>query len=183
MSVTSRHRVAGLTRRRLHGSAVAAPTAVALVAGAVFVSFGIGHFISHARDVADFRRYGIPAPNLAVWAVGAVELATGLALLVGLLVRVAAAALAADMVGVVATAGRVEGGFLNLGVAPFLFVAMVFLVWAGPGALALDRVLVRASVRAGSWRDRSGRQPSDGKKWVLGRSSRSPSTMMSTRSL
>jgi putative oxidoreductase len=150
MSVTSRHRVAGLMGRRLHGPAAAAPTAVALVTGAVFVSFGIGHFMSHARDVADFRRYGIPAPNVAVWVVGAVELASGLALLLGLLVRVAAAALAADMVGVVATAGRVEGGFLNLGVAPLLFVAMVFLMWAGPGALALDRVLVRTSVRAGS---------------------------------
>jgi putative oxidoreductase len=150
MSVTLRHRGAGLTKRRLHGPPAAASTAVALVAGVVFVSFGIGHFTSHARDVADFRRYGIPASNLAVWAVGAVECASGLALLLGLLVRVAAAALAADMVGVVATAGRVEGGFLNLGVAPFLFVAMAFLVWAGPGALTLDRVLGRTSVGAGS---------------------------------
>ena len=53
-------------------------------------------------------------------------------------------------VAVVATAGRVEGGFLNLGIAPMLFVAMVFLVWAGPGALSTDRRLFssdRASAR------------------------------------
>jgi putative oxidoreductase len=150
MTATLRHHVAGVTRRRLDGPPAAAPTAVAFVAGAVFVPFGIGHFISHARDVADFHRYGVPAPHFAVWAVGTVELVAGLALLLGLLVRVAGAVLAADMVGVVATAGRVEGGFLNLGVAPTLFVAMAFLVWAGPGALALDRVLVRTGVRAGS---------------------------------
>jgi hypothetical protein len=44
----------------------------------------------------------------------------------------------------------VAGGLLNLGVAPTLFVAVMFLVWAGPGALALDGVLVRTSVGAGS---------------------------------
>jgi len=41
-------------------------------------------------------------------------------------------------VGAIATAGRVEGGSFNLGVAPALLLAMLFLVWAGPGRLALD---------------------------------------------
>jgi putative oxidoreductase len=142
MSSTLGHRLGGLTTGRLLGPAAAAPTVVAVAAGVVFVSFGIGHFVGHASDVADFRRYEVPAPSLAVWAVGMVELLSGLALILGVLVRLAAAVLAADMVGVVATAGRVEGGFLNLGVAPILWMAMVFLVWAGPGTLALDRLFV-----------------------------------------
>jgi hypothetical protein len=53
--------------------------------------------------------------------------------------------LALDLVGVLATAGRVEGGFVNLGLASLLLAAMVFLIWAGPGALALDAGLRRRS--------------------------------------
>jgi putative oxidoreductase len=109
----------------------------------VFVAFGAGHLTNHASEVGDFRRYQVPLPSTAVWGVGLVELTGGLALILGLLVRPAAALLAGDMIGVVATAGRVEGGVLNLLVAPMLFVALVFLVWAGPGALGLDRVLAR----------------------------------------
>jgi putative oxidoreductase len=119
------------------------PTVVAVAAGAVFVSFGAGHLTNHASDVGDFRRYQVPLPSPAAWGVGLVEVTAGLALILGLLVRPAATLLAGDMIGVVATAGRVEGGFLNLVIAPLLFVAMVFLVWAGPGALGLDRVLAR----------------------------------------
>jgi putative oxidoreductase len=132
-------RLAGLMSPRLRGPSAAVPAAVA--AGAVFVSFGIGHFANHASEVADFRRYEVPVASVAVWAVGVAELVGGLALLLGLVVRLAATVLAADMVGVVATAGRVQGGSLNLGLAPVLFAAMAFLVWAGPGPLALDRVI------------------------------------------
>ena len=123
---------------RLRGWAGIVPTLVAAVAGVVFVSFGIGHFVDHASETADFRRYEVPFAGLAVCAVGVVELGGGLALILGVFVRPAAALLALDMVGVIATAGRVEGGFLNLAVAPLLLVAMLFLLWAGPGALSVD---------------------------------------------
>jgi len=54
--------------------------------------------------------------------------------------------LAGDMIGAIATAGRVEGGSFHLGVAPTLLVAMLFLLWAGPGLLAFDnRLLARVS--------------------------------------
>jgi putative oxidoreductase len=119
---------------------------LALPAGLIFVSFGVGHFSRHMAEVGDFRRYQVPFASSAVWAVGVVELGAGVALLVGLFVRPAAAALAADMVGVIATAGRVEGGWLNLGVAPLLLVVMLFLLWAGPGNLSADAVLRRRAV-------------------------------------
>jgi uncharacterized membrane protein YphA (DoxX/SURF4 family) len=137
------HRLVGLATPRLHGAPAALPAAVATIAGVVFLAFGVGHFAHHASEVADFRRYEVPVASLAVWSVGAAEVLAGLALVLGLFVRVAASVLAADMVGVVATAGRVEGGFLNLGVAPILFVGMVFLVWAGPGPLALEVLVAR----------------------------------------
>ena len=130
-----------LLEPRLHGAAAWVPTVVALVTGVIFLSFGIGKFTDHASEAVDFKRYEVPFASLAVYAAGLVETVGGVLLVLGLLTRVAAAALALQMVAVVATAGRVEGGFLNLGVAPMLFVAMVFVVWAGPGAVALDRRL------------------------------------------
>jgi putative oxidoreductase len=122
---------------------------VALAAGLIFVSFGVGHFARHMAEVTDFRRYQVPFPSLAVWAVGILELSAGVALALGLFVRPAGAVLAADMVGVLATAGRVEGGWLNLGLAPVLLAAMVFLVWAGPGRLSVDAALQRRAPAAG----------------------------------
>jgi putative oxidoreductase len=118
-------------------------TLVALAAGVIFVAFGVGHFANHGSEVADFRGYQVPFASLAVWAVGVVELSGGVALVLGLFVRLAAAVLAVDLVGVIATAGRVEGGFVNLGLAALLLAAMVLLVWAGPGALTLDAGLRR----------------------------------------
>ena len=58
----------------------------------------------------------------------------------GLGTRIAAAALAADMVGAISTAGRVEGGSFNLGVAPLTLGLMVVVLWAGPGRWSIDQV-------------------------------------------
>jgi putative oxidoreductase len=149
-------RLARLRTPRLEGPIAYLPTVVALATGLIFVSFGVGHFARHAAEVNDFRRYEVPFASSAVWAVGVVELGGGVALLVGLFVRPAAAALAGDMAGVIATAGRVEGGWLNLGVAPLLLAGMVFLLWAGPGSLSLDAVLQRRAVTA-----ERGREPND----------------------
>ena len=66
------------------------------------------------------------------------EVVGGVLLIVGLLTRAAAALLAGDMVGAIVTAGRVEGGAINLGLAPALLVGMLFLLWAGPGRWAAD---------------------------------------------
>ena len=134
---------------RVWGRAAAATTAVRVVTGVFFISVSIGKFTEHAQEVADFDRYGVPIPELAVYLVGAVELLGGIALVLGLATRVAALLLAADMIGAIATAGRVDGGTFHLGVAPTLLVAMLFLLWAGPGLLAVDnRLLTRVSSAA-----------------------------------
>jgi proteasome assembly chaperone (PAC2) family protein len=49
--------------------------------------------------------------------------------------------LALNLVGAIATAGRVDGGTFHLGVAPAMLLAMLYLIWAGCGRLALDRKL------------------------------------------
>jgi len=137
---------ARLFEPRTHGAAAWVTTAVRVIAGVLFVTFSLGKFVDHAQETADFDHYGIPAPEVATYLVGTLELVCGALLIVGLLTRPAAFLLACNLVGAIATAGRVDGGTFHLGVAPTLLVAMLFLLWAGPGRLALDRTLrVRAA--------------------------------------
>lgn len=117
--------------------------AVRIAAGAFYVSVGIGKFLDHARESSDFASYGVPVPDVAVVLVGVVEVVGGALLVLGLFTRPAAIALAATMVGAIATAGVQEGGSFHLGVAPTLLVLMVLVAWLGPGWPALDRSRLR----------------------------------------
>ena len=126
---------------RVEGRAAVVTTVVRVAAGVFFISVSISKFTDHAKELADFHRYGVPIADVAVYGIGTIELIGGIALTLGLLTRVAALVLAGDMIGAIATAGRVKGGSFHLGVAPTLLAAMLFLLWAGPGLLACDRRL------------------------------------------
>jgi putative oxidoreductase len=116
---------------------------IRVVAGFLFVTFSIGKFADHAAEAADFDRYGVPIPDVAVYAVGTLELVCGVLLVLGLLTRPAAAALALNMIGAISTAGRVEGGSFHLGVGPAMLAVMLLLLWVGSGRPALDAILER----------------------------------------
>jgi putative oxidoreductase len=111
---------------------------VRLAAGTIFVGFGLSKYSHHAREARAFTRYGLPDPGTFVYLTGTLELTLGVALLLGLLTRPAALALAGNMVGAIATGGRVDGGFVNLVLAPVLLVAMLFLIFVGAGRWSLD---------------------------------------------
>ena len=115
-----------------------AALAVRLAAGVTFLGFSLGKFIRHDAERGAFERYGIPFPDGATYLIGGLELVGGAALLIGLLVRPFAFALACNMVGAISTAGRIDGGPVHLLVAPTLLTGMLFLLWAGPGAASLD---------------------------------------------
>jgi putative oxidoreductase len=129
-----RHPVARIRRTR---SSVAA-LAVRVASGAVFVSFSLGKFVRHGAEADAFDRYGIPIPDVATYVAGGVELVGGVLLIVGLMTRPAALALAANMVVAIATAGRIDGGPVHLGLAPALLACMLYLVWVGGGARSAD---------------------------------------------
>jgi len=97
-------------------------------AAIVFIIFGAGKFVDHATEVASFRLYGLPAPDAFVYAVGVVELAGGLLLASGRLVRPTALVLAGDMVGAIIVSGIGRGEDVSLTLAPALLVAMIFLI-------------------------------------------------------
>jgi putative oxidoreductase len=128
---------------RFHGTGAWATAAVRVATGVLFVLFSTGKFADHMTEAADFERYGLPWPEGAVYLAGTIELLGGLLLVVGLATRLAALALAGNLVVAIATAGRVDGGSFHLGVGPTILVAMLFLVWAGAGAVSLDERLAR----------------------------------------
>jgi putative oxidoreductase len=112
-----------------------------IVAGLIFLGFGPGKFLRHNAEAASFARYGVPFPELATYAVGALEIAGGAALVLGLFVRPVALVLAANLVVAVCTAGRIDGGAVNLGLAPALIVVLLALALRGGTSRSLDRRL------------------------------------------
>jgi putative oxidoreductase len=130
--------VAGPTR----GPRAIAALAARVVGGCVFVAFGVGKFTQHASEVASFEDYGLPAPDAFVYAIGVVEVVGGLLLVLGFLTRPAALVLAGDMVAAIIVSGIALGEVVSLTVAPAELAVCLYLLWTGPGMLALDQVVM-----------------------------------------
>ena len=131
-----------MTRRRLASLVITRPSTGPLVlrfaAGVVFVAFAVGKFTRYDAESGAFDRYGIPFPEVTTYLVGVLELVGGVLLIVGLVTRPIALALAGNMIGAIATAGRIDGGPVHLGLAPALLIAMLVLLRTGAGARSLD---------------------------------------------
>jgi putative oxidoreductase len=123
------------------GPQATASLLIRLCCGGVFVVFGAGKFVDHASEVDSFRTYGLPSPDAFVTAIGILELAGGILLIVGLATRLAALLLAGNMVAAIITSGIGQGEVISLTLAPAQLAGMLFLLWSGPGRLALDRRL------------------------------------------
>jgi uncharacterized membrane protein YphA (DoxX/SURF4 family) len=120
------------------GAAGCVALVVRVVAGSLFIAFGIGKFADHMKEAIDFQSYGVPLPDVAVYVSGTIEAACGALLVLGLFTRLGATLLAVNLVVALSTAGVMEGGTFHLGVGPAMLVAMLFLLWAGGGALSMD---------------------------------------------
>lgn len=122
-----------------------------VVAGTVFLAHGAQKlFVFGLPGVTGaFAGMGVPLPGVTGPAVALVELLGGLALIVGLLTRLAALGLAITMLGAIVLVHLAGGFFLPNGVefALTLFGAAAALALAGPGALSLDAVLARRRAR------------------------------------
>jgi putative oxidoreductase len=101
----------------------------------VFVAFGAGKFVNHGSELASFKTYGLPAPEVWVIVIGVIELIGGLLLIAGILTRPAALVLAGDMVGAIIVSGIAKGELISLTLAPAELLAMLVLLWTGAGAL------------------------------------------------
>jgi uncharacterized membrane protein YphA (DoxX/SURF4 family) len=115
-------------RSRRRGGGWLAIGAVRWAAAIVFVVFGAAKFVNHGSELASFRSYGLPWPSAFVYAIGVLELLGGLLLASRRLVRLAALALAADMVGAIVVSGIGRGEDVSLTLAPALLAAMIVLI-------------------------------------------------------
>jgi uncharacterized membrane protein YphA (DoxX/SURF4 family) len=104
---------------------------------AVYIPIGLGKFVNHDTYVERFERWGFgAAAGEVAFLVGVVEVVCGLMLLLGVLPRLAALALIGNMIGALATAGRVDGG-QDIWLPLILIVALAAVVVWGAGRWAL----------------------------------------------
>jgi len=100
----------------------------AFALGIVFLAAGAGKLIDHQQAVAEFTRWGLPAPGALTLAVGIFELCAAALLMAGVATRRVALALALEMAVAFAVAGRVDGG-AQLIVPPALAALCLGLAW------------------------------------------------------
>ena len=128
---------------RLRGRTELMAVILRVAAGLFIALAGVGKFADHAKEVHDFRGFGVPLAEIAVPLAGAIELVGGVLVIIGFLTRPAALAIAINLLGALFTAGINEGGTFHLVVGPTLMVIMACFVWSGGGTPSIDAQLVR----------------------------------------
>lgn len=96
-----------------------------------------------------FTKMGVPMPGVMGPFIALLELLGGVALIIGLLTRLAALGLMFDMLGAILLVHLAGGFFLPAGYeyALLLFASSLALVLGGPGALSVDASLASPSTR------------------------------------
>lgn len=132
--------------------------ALRVVLAAVFIQAGLGKFVDHDAYVERFERWGFgAAAGEMALVVGALEVVCGLLLLLGVVPRLAALALAANMVGALVTAGRIDGG-RDIWLPLLLIAGLAVVIAWGGGRWALTPPSLRGGrpgtgARAGATSD------------------------------
>ena len=125
----------------------AAPLAVRVVVGWVFLWSGWEKLQVLPRMIENFRSWGIPAPEIVTPFVSGVEFIGGLLLLFGLLTRFAAVPMMIVMLVAIlaAKASQIDSLETLLGFEEVsYFVMFAWLAIAGPGPISLDRLVLKA---------------------------------------
>jgi putative oxidoreductase len=129
-----------------------APLLTRVVIGMTFVQTGSGKLKNFENTVAFFSDLKIPFPELNAAFIGRLEYWGGIALVLGLFTRLFASGLFSTMVVALMTADHANfvqalKGSADVGltdITPVVFsMFLLWLVLYGPGALSLDRLLVK----------------------------------------
>ncbi|MCW5734176.1 MAG: DoxX family protein [Enhydrobacter sp.] len=134
----------------------AAPLAVRIVVGWVFLWTGWQKLHFLPQMIENFRSWGIPAPEILTPFVSGVEFVGGLLLLIGLLTRFISVPMMIIMIVAIVSAkwGDVDSLQTLLGFEEVSYLVMfAWLGIAGPGPVSLDHLILK--------RLRPNRPPSD----------------------
>jgi putative oxidoreductase len=121
-------------------------TVLRVILGFLFTAHGWQKFTEWtiAGTQASFSKMGVPAADIMAPAVAVLELAGGVALILGILTRVVAALLVLDMLGALFLVHAPAGVFAANGgyeLVLLLAAAAFALALTGPGRLSVDRAL------------------------------------------
>lgn len=118
---------------------------VRIVVGAVFLAHGWQKFnqMGHTGVTQFFTQLGAPAPAASAWLIMFMEVIGGVALILGVLTRLAAIGLACDMIGAIILFHSKHGFFVPDGIefVMTLLGALVGLAIAGSGAVSIDALI------------------------------------------
>jgi putative oxidoreductase len=134
----------------------AAPLAVRITVGWVFLWTGWQKLNALPRMIENFRSWGIPAPEILTPLASGIEFVGGIMLLLGLLTRFASVPMMIVMVVAIVSAKWSDVDSLQtlLGFEEVsYFLMFAWLGIAGPGPISLDHFILKAL--------RPGRPPSD----------------------
>jgi putative oxidoreductase len=131
----------------------AGPLVMRLVVGYVFMLTGWGKLNNLPQMIQNFTEWGIPFPRVLTPFVSGVECFGGIMLMLGLFTRIPAAMLAVVMLVAIKSAKWADVDSLEtlLGFEEMTyFAAFLWLAIAGPGAISLDRLLLRSTGNEGA---------------------------------
>ena len=126
----------------------AGPLIMRLIVGYTFMLAGWGKLTHLAQVTENFVGWGIPFPKILTPFVSSVECFGGAMLILGLFTRIPAAMLAVVMLVAIKSAKweNVDSLETLLGFEEMTyFAAFLWLAIAGPGAISLDRLLLRTT--------------------------------------
>jgi putative oxidoreductase len=119
-----------------------------IVAGIIFMAHGYQKFFMMGIDgvTGFFTQVGVPLPGIMAIVIATLELAGGLALVLGFFARFVAVPLAFDILGAIITVHIKNGFFVPAGVEFVLLLlsAAVAIAIAGPGAFSIDASTTRS---------------------------------------
>ena len=121
-----------------------APLPLRIIAGLGFMMHGLPKLLDIPGTQNSFTNMGLP-PDLAI-IIGLLEFIGGLAILLGILTRIAAGLLAIDMIGAILSV-KLSKGFIGGYELDLLYLTiMISLMITGPGSFSIEKNILKREI-------------------------------------